>query len=78
LSVGTLPSALMRWILPRGFDRSCASVALKAGREVDLAVVAEVHRSPVVLGVRGLRILVEDDLAAGDRPVERAVGGEAG
>ena len=44
-----------------------------AGREVELAVVAEVDRAAVVLGVRVLRILVEDELAAGNRPVSGAL-----
>ena len=35
-----------------------------AGREVDLAVVAEVDRPAVVLVIGVLRILVEDELAA--------------
>ncbi len=53
-------------------------VEVLAGREVDVAVVAEVHRPTVVLRIGGLGILVEDDLAAGQRSVQRAVAGEAG
>jgi hypothetical protein len=49
---------------------------LLAGREVELAVVTEVQRSPVVLVAGVERVLVEHDLAAGDRPGVRGVRGE--
>jgi hypothetical protein len=47
-----------------------------SGREQQLAVVREVERAAVVLGGRGLGILVEDGLAARHGPGEAWVGGE--
>ena len=74
-----MPSGLKRRILPRGLREILrrAGVEVLAGREVDLAVVAEIDRAAVVLGVGVLRILVEDELAARDGARQRGVGGEA-
>jgi hypothetical protein len=43
-------------------------VEVLAGGEVELAVVAEVYGAAVMLGAGVLRVLVQHDLTAGDRP----------
>jgi hypothetical protein len=47
-----------------------------AGGDVELAVVAEVERAAVVLGIGVLGVLVDHELGPGDRPGETGVGGE--
>ena len=68
----------MRWIFPRGLVEILRWGALEVltRREVQLPVIAEHDRTAVVLGVGGLRILVEDDLGVEVRRGEGGVGGE--
>src|SRR5262249_39459089 len=44
-----------------------AGVEMLAGRDQDLPIVAEIDRSAVMLGVSRFSILIDDELAAGDR-----------
>ena len=69
-----LPSGLIRWILPRGLVRSCDELRLEvlAGREIQLAVVAERQRAAVMLRIGVVGILVQHDLAPLIVPVSEA------
>ena len=45
-----------------------------AGSEVELPVIAEIHRAAMVFGVGVLRILIQDQLGCGIGPVQCAIG----